>query len=101
MLDQQLMADAGKELEIFNICSLLQKSRNFFSMFARSSLAGGAKWSAVNKHPVPVPDFSPEAVEIINQQRGGGIVAENKIEIKLRVVIFGNRPLPVRCVRRI
>jgi hypothetical protein len=46
-----------------------------------------------DKHPFPVPDFSPEAVEIIYEQRGCGIVAENKIEIKLRVVIFGNRPV--------
>jgi hypothetical protein len=32
-----------------------------------------------DKHPIPVPYFPAEAVKVINQERGCGIVAENEI----------------------
>jgi hypothetical protein len=92
MLHQQLMADAGKEFEIFNLL-LFAEVEKFLQYVRPLFISRRREMVSSEQRFLFIPDLSLETIKIVNKKCGGGIVAENKIEIKFRVVIFGNRPV--------
>ena len=45
------------------------------------------------QHALFVPDFSSQSPEIINEQGGGGIMPENKVEVELSIILLGKSRL--------
>ncbi len=88
MLHQQLVADAGEKLKVFNILRLAE-IKKFLQYVCPLFISWRSEMVSGDQHPFPVPYFSAEAVKIINQERGCGIMAENEIQRILGVVILG------------